>query len=119
MPSRSWPGMTQVTVSWLATGSSDLSRARPRVLGGGRLADPDRPLVAGAKPAAARRPVDLDRRRAPAEQPAVLEHPRKLAVRRAPFLAGQDARDRLALIGLATFVDVEEVRPRGARLVVG
>src|SRR6185369_2745417 len=48
-----------------------------------RCADADRHLLAGAKPAATGRVVDLDRRRADAAEVAVLEGPRELRHRRA------------------------------------
>src|SRR5438876_9051199 len=72
----------------------------------------------GAEPAAPRCVVDLDLRALDAERIGGLERPRELALRRATERAAVDRRDRVDLLVGRALVDVEEVAPRRARLVV-
>src|SRR5262245_43694584 len=83
-----------------------------------RASDAKDDVLPDAEPAATGRVVDLDRGRHDGARMARLEDPRKLPHRRASQLSGEDAGEQVALLGVASLVDVEHEGPGRARLVV-
>src|SRR4051794_13566190 len=89
------------------------------LLAGNHLAHANGHVAAGAKPTAARCVVDLQSGRPHPEQVGGLECPGKLLQRRAAPAPGVDLRQRLVLVRVGALVDVQEVGPGRAFLVIG
>ena len=81
------------------------------LLVGHPLTDADRHLLAGPEPAARRGVIDLDPCGAHPQQTTGLEDPRKLLGRCAAEAAEEDRLERLALVVVGAFIDIEVVVP--------